>query len=87
MLRVARVVLVGSAAFPLASCMDYLDRRESVSLGAGNAQQANLITHVVNPLPLHAANRQLLFDGQVIYNGVTRYRTGKVAEVTAPPTN
>jgi hypothetical protein len=71
----------------LAGCMDYLDRRETVSLGAGDAQQANLITHVITPLPPYAANRRLLFNGQLMQGGISRYRTGKVEEVTAPVTD
>jgi hypothetical protein len=81
-----RVILIGMISMALAGCMDYLDRRESVSFGAGNAQQANLITHVITPLPPHAANRRLLFNGQRIQGGLSRYRTDKVEEAIAPAT-
>lgn len=65
-----------AAAVLMAGCTEYLDRRETVSFGAGNAQQANLITHVVSPLPPHAADRDLLFHGQRVGGAVERYRTG-----------
>lgn len=67
------------AAVVLAGCTEYLDRRETVSFGAGDAQQANLITHVVSPLPSHAADRDLRFHGQRMGDAVERYRTGEVA--------
>lgn len=69
-----------AAAVTLASCADYLDRRESISFGAGDAQQANLITHVVSPLPSHAADRDLVFHGERMAGAVERYRTGESAE-------
>ncbi|HEX2257233.1 MAG TPA: hypothetical protein VHG92_11150 [Afifellaceae bacterium] len=64
----------------LAGCAEYLERRESISFGAGNAQQANLITHVVSPLPSHAADRDLWFHGERMGDAVERYRTGDTAD-------
>jgi hypothetical protein len=72
-----------AGAMVLAGCTEYLDRRESVSFGAGDAQQVNLITHVVTPLPSHAADRDLWFHGEPMANAVERYRTGETAEATA----
>jgi hypothetical protein len=73
-----------AATVMLVGCTEYLDRRETVSFGAGNAQQANLITHVISPLPSHAADRDLLFDGDRVGSGVERYRnTGNAGEKIA----
>lgn len=76
------VALAGTIA--MAGCAsEYLDRRETVSFGAGDAQQANLITHVVTPLPSHAADRELWFHGERMGDAVERYRTGEVSDPAA----
>lgn len=33
----------------LSGCADYMNRRDSVSLGAGNAAAGNSALHVINP--------------------------------------
>jgi hypothetical protein len=40
----------------LAGCADYLNRRDSITLGAGNAAAANTAIHTINPFPPDAAN-------------------------------
>ncbi len=56
----------------------YLDRRESISLSAGDAVYSNQVTHMVDPWPPHSANRNIAFDGQKMQSAVARYRTNKV---------
>jgi len=86
--RAVAVVASALAVSALAACSpDYLDHRESVSLGGGNAQAVNAATHIVNPLPPGSADRQLLINGQVVQKGVQRYRTGQTIEEKAPSTN
>lgn len=72
-----RTTALGTALLLAGCAAEYLDRRESVSFGAGDAQQANLITHVVSPLPSHAADRDLRFHGERMADAVARYRTGE----------
>lgn len=43
----------------------------------GNATQANMATHIVDPAPAYAADAPRV-DGQVILGAYGRYRTGKV---------
>jgi hypothetical protein len=59
----------------------YLDRRETVSLGAGDAIAANQATQVVDPWPAYSGDKNLTFNGQKMQSAVERYRVGKV---TAP---
>lgn len=67
------------AATALTGCSDmYLDRRDSVSLSAGDAGYANQVTHMVDPWPAHSANRNIAFDGQKMQSAIERYRTNKV---------
>jgi hypothetical protein len=61
----------------------YLDRRESISLSAGDALYSNQVTHMVDPWPAASANRDIAFNGQKMQGAVERYRTNRVI----PPTN
>lgn len=77
----SRLKLAGAAlvmAGLVAGCTEYLDRRESVVMWAGDAQRANLITHAVHPLPRHAFERRLRMDGQRMQAAHERYRAGAV---------
>jgi hypothetical protein len=45
----AAVLLLAAAV--LSGCADYMNRRDSVTLRAGNAAEANTAIHTVNPWP------------------------------------
>jgi hypothetical protein len=71
-------------ASTLAGCSDlYFDRRESISLSAGDDVYSNQVAQMVDPWPPHSANRNIAFNGQRMQAAVERYRTNKVI----PPTN
>lgn len=44
-------------ALTLAGCADYMNRRDSVSLGIGNATEGNTAIHTINPQPPAAFRR------------------------------
>ena len=75
-----RVLALVALALLLAACSEYLDRRDSVSLNAGNALNANAVTEMVDPWPRDSANRNIAFNGERMEAAVTRYRTGKVIQ-------
>jgi type IV pilus biogenesis protein CpaD/CtpE len=75
--RSARILVMASAVLWLAGC-EYLDRRETVSLHAGNAVASNLAVHTIDPWPYEAANQQIPGDGRRAATIMERYRTGKV---------
>lgn len=52
--RAALIVLV---ALSLAGCADYMNRRDSVSLGIGNATEGNIAIQTINPQPPAAFSR------------------------------
>lgn len=82
--KLAICALVGASA--LAGCSNpdlYLDRRESISLSAGDDVYSNQVAHMVDPWPPQSANRNISFNGQRMQAAVERYRTNKVI----PPTN
>jgi hypothetical protein len=63
----------------LGACTDmYLDRRDTVSFAAGDAVATNKITHMVDPWPARAGDRNIAFDGERMAAAAERYRTDKV---------
>jgi hypothetical protein len=67
------------AATALAGCSDlYFDRRESISLSAGDDVYSNQVTQMVDPWPANSANRNISYNGDKMQSAVERYRTNKV---------
>src|SRR6476660_8457349 len=67
------------AATALTGCSDlYFDRRESISLSAGDDLYSNQVTHMVDPWPANSANRNISYNGEKMQTAVERYRTNKV---------
>ena len=64
----------------------YHDRRDSVSFGAGNAVAANKVTHMVDPWPVRAGDRNIAFDGERMADAAERYRTNKVTPLARTST-
>ena len=63
----------------LGGCSEfYYDRRDSVSLGVGDAQAANKVAHIVDPWPVNVGNRDIAFNGQRMQAAQERYRNNKV---------
>jgi hypothetical protein len=56
----------------------YLDRRDTVSFGAGDAVASNKVVHMVDPWPPRAGDRNIAFDGDRMVLAAERYRTDKV---------
>ena len=74
-------ILALAAATALGGCTDmYLDRRDTVSFAAGDAVAANKVTHMIDPWPPYAGNRNIAFDGERMQMAAERYRTDKVKE-------
>ena len=62
----------------------YLDRRETVGLSAGDAIAANQVTQIVDPWPAYSGDKNLALNGQKMQGAVERYRTGKVTQPVDP---
>lgn len=76
-LKPAGIVLAFSLA--LGACSDiYYDRRESIQLSASNANASNIAVQTIDPWPRHAANRDILTNGEKIQPAIQRYKEGKV---------
>ena len=57
----------------LTGCADYMNNRDSVSLGAGNAVEANLGIHAINPFPPVARNTHIHVDSRKVDQAYGRY--------------
>jgi hypothetical protein len=82
------LVLALAATTLTGACTDmYLDRRDTVSFGAGDAVAANKVTHMVDPWPAHAGNRNIAHDGERMQAAAERYRTNKVTPLSTAATS
>ncbi len=57
-----RLVLLAAVALMLGGCADYLNRRDSITLGAGNAPEANAMIQTIDPFPDNAENTDITFS-------------------------
>ena len=77
--RIKLGIFVLIATTALTGCSDlYLDRRESISVSAGEDVYSNQVAQMVDPWPPASANKNIAIDGQKIQSAVERYRTNKV---------
>ena len=78
----AAVVVIGTA---VAGCSDiYFDRRETISLGAGDGIATNKVTQTVDPWPRHSANDRIAANGRLMQAAQDRYNRGKVFTPVLP---
>ena len=59
---------------------DWFERRDSVTLQAGDAVAANQAIQMRDPWPPYVNNRTILFNGEVMNSAIDRYKTGAVIQ-------
>src|SRR3954449_8527863 len=73
------------AVFTLGSCngfagndeMDrYFQRSDTITLSAGDAKQANAVTHTIHPWPSYVGDRRIVAEGAKTRGAIVRYRSG-----------
>ena len=73
------------AVFTLGSCnglagndeMDrYFQRSDTITLSAGDAKQANAVTHTINPWPSYVGDRRIVVRAAKTGGAIARYRSG-----------
>jgi hypothetical protein len=52
----------------------YFQRKDTVTLGAGNATSVNSATHVIDPWPRNVGNTRIPGNGERMAGAVERYR-------------
>lgn len=81
----AAVLAALAAATMLAGCSDlYTDRRDSISLAAGEAMAANRVTLTVDPWSRASSNRNIAYYGERLQGAAARYRTHNVIRPVSP---
>lgn len=73
-----RTLALAALLAVLAGCSEYLDRRETISLGGGNSVATNEVSQMVDPWPRASADRNIAFNGEKMETAVARYRTNRV---------
>src|SRR5438552_10323611 len=53
----------------------YFQRSDTITLSAGDAKQANAVTHTINPWPPYVGDRRIVSDARRAGAAVTRYST------------
>jgi hypothetical protein len=86
-------VIAFSSALILAGCsagppfddpfLPYAQRSQTITLGAGNAKEANAAIQVIDPWPAYAYNTHIPGDGQRMAEAVERYQD--VSKLTKAP--
>jgi type IV pilus biogenesis protein CpaD/CtpE len=68
------IVVAVTAAQEVSGCTDYLARRDTLTLGTGEAAQSNIAVHVIDPSP--PASNRIFYDinGERLQHGIERYR-------------
>jgi hypothetical protein len=72
----------------LGACSEYLDRRDTILLGAGDAVQSNIVVHTIDPWPAAARRVFEPTNGDRLVRAVERYRntqSGATGTAAAPP--
>jgi hypothetical protein len=89
--RAARFIAAGAIAAGLgiwlAGCSNadlFLDRRDTIALGGGDAVAADKVAQIVDPWPAYSGDRTIAYNGQKMQSAAERYRTGKVIAPADP---
>ncbi len=76
-------VSAASACVLLSGCDDYLERRDTITLGVGDSVAVNKATQTINRWPAAARQDRWLSDGERARSAVSRYRSRTVTPPTA----
>ena len=58
-----RTLALAALLAALAGCSEYLDRRDTISLGGGDAVATDKVTQMVDPWPRASADNNIAFNG------------------------
>lgn len=59
---------------------NWFERRDTITLQAGDAVQSNKAIQMRDPWPPYVANRDIPFNGVVMDSAIDRYKTGTVIQ-------
>ncbi|WP_197729917.1 hypothetical protein [Rhizobium ruizarguesonis] len=64
------------ASVVLTSCADYLNHRDTITFGAGNAMEANKAIHIAQPFNPQSQSTRIYADGRRVGRVMTEYNGG-----------
>ncbi len=75
------VAVVAAMTF-LAGCAgsEYLEQRDTITVGAGDAVARNRAIHTINPRPKRAYRTHIHTDGHRMNNAIERYRAAEQSD-------
>jgi hypothetical protein len=73
-----RTLALAALLAALAGCSEYLDRRDTISLGGGDTTATDKVAQMVDPWPRDSADRNIAFNGAKMETAFERYRTNRV---------
>jgi hypothetical protein len=65
---------------------NYLERKDTIVSGAGDARDVNAATQIIDPWPRYVGNRRIPANGERMSGAVKRYRENTPWEVPCPIT-
>src|SRR5262245_45467132 len=74
----------GAWAWDQDPAAQYLERKDTIVSGAGDAKDVNAATHIIDPWPPYVGNRRIPADGERMSRAVERYQQGSY-RLPAPP--
>jgi hypothetical protein len=64
--------------------MRYFRRIDTIAVDAGDARDANAVTHIITPWPHNARNRWIPANGERMVGAIDRYKNPRRLGVVAP---
>ncbi|NOT71480.1 MAG: hypothetical protein HOP09_09430 [Hyphomicrobium sp.] len=71
-------IVFSAVAAGTAGCNEYLDRRDTITLGAGDATETNKAVQTITRWPAASSQDRWTSDGERARTAIARYRAGKV---------
>ena len=82
----AQAMVICCLAFPWDDpFVQYFERKDGVTVGAGNAKAVNSATHIIDPWPRNVGNTRIPGDGQRMSGAIERYRDVTKLPLAPPP--
>lgn len=84
--RSDQVFLIGCCALiciVLGGCQDYLARRDTLTIGSGEAVHTNAAMQVIDPWPAHARAMESIVNGERLQHAMERYRNPGTSQQNA----
>lgn len=86
LLKGKRAVLILAVTSLISGCADYLNHRDTITFGLGNAVEANKGIHTQDPFPRVAQNTHITTDGKTISKIMRGYNGSGPSAGAAMPT-